>query len=374
MIYSHAGSLKSIQEILKKKNPKKVLLVTGKSSYINCGAKPEIDSLDTVEIFHFNDFSVNPKIDEAIKGAKIASENEIDFIISIGGGSVLDMAKIIKAIAYQTENAKKIAMGNSRFDKHDIPILSIPTTAGSGSEATHFAVVYVDNIKYSLAHSHLKPDYVILDGKLVLSASKYQKACNVLDVISQAIESAWAVGSTEASLAKSFLALEISIENFTTYVNNESNLRAAHEMLIASNLAGQAIDIAKTTAAHAWSYGLTSDYHVPHGHAVWATLPKIYGIHESGKYLKLNDERGYDHLAKIMKKLSSILKKPKEDTAESFFNDFLESIDIKSNLIDDFKLNKQQRIKLCEGLNVERMANNPVKFTDAQLNEIFYIN
>ena len=374
MISSNATSINDITKIVYHYNPKSILLVTGKSSYVKSGSQLGINkALKDVNLIHFNEFSVNPKLEEALIGAKIAAENNIDLIISVGGGSVIDMAKIIKAIFGQIEYAEEIAKGRIEHIDQGTPLICIPTTAGSGSEATHFAVVYIDNVKYSLASQHLLPDRIVLDGSLTKSASKYQKACNVLDAISQAIESAWAVGASNESIEISLKALKMCMVNFKDYVNQASD-NSCQGMLEASNLSGKGINIAKTTAAHAWSYGLSTKHDVAHGHAVWATLPLIFKIHSSpSSDLVINDNRGYRHLNLVMKKISKILGIKNQDI-EVFFEEMLLSIGIKAHLINDFHLSVTDRVILMESLNHERMANNPVSFSKDQMNRIFYIN
>ena len=369
-------SLSDITKIISKYNSKSIFLVTGKNSYIKSGAKDKINkALESMNIVHFNEFSVNPKLEEAIIGAKKAKENNIEIIIALGGGSVMDMAKIIKAIYGQIENAERIAKGLINFKDHKIPLICIPTTAGSGSEATHFAVVYVDGHKYSLANKCLSPNNIILDGSLAISASRYQKACNVLDAISQAIESAWAVGATSKSIEISLKALSLCMNYFKEFVNGSNNIEVSQRMLEASSLSGQGINIAKTTAAHAWSYGLSTGHDVAHGHAVWATLPSIFKIHSLPlSELNLNDERGYDHLNAVMTRVSEILGIEDFNDIDRFFDEMLSSIDMKSHLVNDFKLSKKDRITMMDSLNIERMANNPVSFSKAQMNQIFYIN
>ena len=274
-LYSGIGSIKKITDTLNDCNATKVLIVCGKRSFIESGAKTKLENyLKGFDVNFFSDFDINPKIDDAIKGATFAKKNKIDSIISIGGGSVIDMAKLIKAFYANVDLAEKIITSKVDISDPGIPIICIPTTAGSGSEATHFAVVYMGDIKYSLANNCLLSDYVILDGNLPLSASRYQKACNVLDAISQAIESSWSVNSTSNSQNISLKALKDCMSNYESFLNKESSKQSSQLMIEASNLAGQAINITKTTSAHAWSYGFTSKLNIPHGRAVWMTFPK----------------------------------------------------------------------------------------------------
>ena len=178
-IISGIGSFESFEKLKNLYSGKSILLVTGQASYKSSGAEKVLNSVlknETVE--KFSDFSVNPKLEDAERGVAIAIEANIEVIIAVGGGSVIDMAKLIKAL-YSTPNlATEIAKGEVSMTDPEIPLVVAPTTAGSGSEATHFAVVYIGADKYSLASSLLLPETVILDGKLTASGSSYQKACN----------------------------------------------------------------------------------------------------------------------------------------------------------------------------------------------------
>tara|TARA_Y100001970_G_scaffold293442_1_gene440238 strand:+ start:1918 stop:3039 length:1122 start_codon:yes stop_codon:yes gene_type:complete len=370
-LYSGLGSIKKIIGILNECNATKVLIVCGKKSFTESGAKNKLENyLEGFDVKFFSDFNVNPKIDDAIKGAKFAKINKIDSIISIGGGSVIDMAKLIKAFYANIDLAKKIITSKIHISDPDIPIICVPTTAGSGSESTHFAVVYVGDKKYSLANNCLLSDYVILDGNFPLSASRYLKACNVLDAISQAIESTWSVNSTPHSQNISLKALKDCMSNYESFVNKKSSKQASQLMLEASNLAGQAINITKTTSAHAWSYGFTSKLNIPHGHAVWMTLPRIFKIH-SLKGNRINDPRGEDYILRTMTRLKKILNMSQTDDPEKYFQKFLQSMEISNDINFLRGMNNKFKNELKTSVNLERMANNPIEFSQEQIDEIF---
>ena len=165
--------------------------------------------------------------------------------------------KVNKAFFKNSGSEERLARGLISLDDPEIPLIAIPTTAGSGSEATHFAVVYIDEEKFSLASDFLLPEAVILDGNLISSGSKYQKTCNALDALSQAIESAWAAGSTEKSRQFAFEAISACWRLIPKVLQTEKhNVADLQAMIVASNQAGRAINISKTTAAHAWSYAI----------------------------------------------------------------------------------------------------------------------
>ena len=336
-IYSGLGSIHRVKEFLKNVNSKKILLVTGRKSYSSSGAKEFFDKcLDGLNVTHFYDFEINPKLEDAKKGAILAKDNNVEVIISIGGGSVLDISKLIKAFINDPTKAEDYAKGNKKIIDSKIPIIASPTTAGSGSESTHFAVVYIDGTKFSVASECLLPEFVVLDGELITSASKYQKANNILDAVAQSIESSWSISSTKESSVISFRALEISFNNYKDFYSNNDK-ESAQMMLKASNLAGQAINITKTTAPHAWSYAISMHLDLPHGHAIWATLPKVFRLHCENKIRKNTNTLNQDKLNNTMRDIKEVLGIKDNNEINSFFKKFLLSLDIKASLKDDLK-------------------------------------
>lgn len=374
-IYTGLGCLKKLRNILSEYDVSKIMIVSGKGSFEKSGAKGSIISiLEDYECSFFSDFDPNPKLSDAVKGAHLLKEFNAELIISIGGGSVLDMSKLMKALYTKINSAEDIVKNQIEIHDSKIPIIAIPTTAGSGSESTHFAVVYINNMKFSVADFSLMPNEVLLDGMLTISGSRYLKACNVLDAISQSIESAWAVGATEESQKLSYSALSKSIDAYKDFVNLDNPEHASQQMIEASNIAGQAINISKTTSAHAWSYGVSSYHDIAHGHAVWTTLPKIFELHNSSSELQMNDPRGQKHLKETMGKLKDILSMSENDNPLDFFKKLLEDIDIYADLKDDMNISKSERGRLSKAVNIERMANNPVNFSQEDIDYIFQLN
>ena len=366
------GSLSELSTILAPYVNCKILVVTGKQSFELCGASVVLkELLKCHQAIYFDDFEVNPKLDDALNGVKLAIDHKVEIIIAIGGGSVLDMAKLIKAFYYEPGHSTQIAKGERAVIDSNIPIIAVPTTAGSGSEATHFAVVYVDNKKYSVADNCLLPDSVILDGRLVSSASRSQKAYNVLDAISQAIESAWAVSATQESRDFAFQSLKMSIDGFERYVNDRAAIATAQLMIEAAHLAGKAINISKTTSAHAWSYGFSSLYDIPHGHAVWLTLPKIFKIHNDIETRAQRETRGQEYFRNNMFKLRDVIGIKMDTDILVFFNQMLDSIGVKGGIHENIDLSCDQKIALIHSVNNERMSNNPVIFSDDQIRWLF---
>ena len=178
-----------------------ILLVSGKKSYELCGAREKLNAaLKEHRVVHFSDFRANPRLEDLKAGLSLLEGEDISQIIAVGGGSVMDMAKLLRATVNTSADPEKIILGEEPLGNHSCPELSaVPTTSGSGSESTHFAVVYIEGTKYSLAHESLLPDKVILDPTLTMSSSPYQTACSGLDALAQAVESYWNVFATAES-------------------------------------------------------------------------------------------------------------------------------------------------------------------------------
>ena len=368
------GCLEHIGDLLEGYQPGKVLLVTGQASYEACGARAVIEQqLPDDSYIHFSDFGVNPKLEDGERGVRLAKDAGIDLILAIGGGSAIDMAKMIKAIYNDPETAADIVRGEKEIVDAGIPMIVVPTTAGSGSEATHFAVAYIGKKKYSLAAASLLPNAVLLDGSLLKSASPYQRAINGLDALAQAIEGCWAVGSTEENQKYSLKSIEL-LMNYLPDIVKGNDADSLQNVMLAANLAGKSINISKTTAPHAFSYAFTSYYDVPHGHAVWLTLPAVFGIHVLAEESDISDPRGIEYFQSIMKKLGSALGIPENTNGTSYLREFLAALDVEGDMTKLGVKDAQQRQFLANQVNLQRLANNPVTIGDKEIDLIFSLS
>jgi len=266
--YFGIGSIENLPDILTRLNAKKILLVTGKHSYVTSGAKKILDKLlRSFAVTQLNDFTENPKLEEIEKGIREYKDFECDAVIAVGGGSIIDTAKSINILAWQKENPKSIIQGHAKISKKGKKFIAIPTTSGARSEATHFAVVYIDKNKYSLANEFILPDIAIIDPQFTFKLNSLITAASGIDALCQAIESFWCVNSNEESKKYSRESIALIFENLNSAVNSAAEKNRIN-MSKAANLAGRAINITKTTAPHAISYSMTSYFGVPHGEAV----------------------------------------------------------------------------------------------------------
>lgn len=282
------------------------------------------------KVTKFNAFNSNPIYEDIQSGVKVLKDNNCDFILAIGGGSSIDTAKAIKY-----------------YSGVGPPIMAVPTTSGTGSEATRFAVVYEDGEKKSIADESLLPEYVVLKAEMLKTLPFYQKKCTMLDALCQAIESWWSKRATEESIQYSKEAINLILGNMESYLKNDNfgNIK----MLFASNLAGKAINITTTTAPHAMSYKLTSLYGLPHGHAVAICLPKVW-----------RRMGGFDDIA-------IALGRENHKDAILFFEEMLKKLKIlpprKAN-VDDLEI-------LTNSVNIERLNNNPLQFDKDAIKELY---
>lgn len=190
-----------------------------------------------------------------------------EHIIGMGGGKTLDIAKLLSLDLHRTEVTDAIATGRLALPRR-LSLTCIPTTCGSGSEATHFAVCYADGNKHSIAHASLLPDHVVLAPDLVMSQSDRQTKIGALDALCQGIESMFSKAATEHSIAYSEQAISHVFEGLQKSYMGSLTRDDYAKLQQGAYAAGQAINITKTNVPHALSYHLTSCHHIPHGPAV----------------------------------------------------------------------------------------------------------
>lgn len=365
------GCIGIIPQILERNKVKKVFLVTGSKSFYLSGAHDAIipQLVDNTYI-HFTEFSENPKIEDVIKGVSTFKESKCDIMIAVGGGSSIDMAKLINAIAHQQHNPFDLVTGKESITGKGLPLIAVPTTSGSGSEATHFAVVYVNNIKYSLSHKYILPDYSIIDPSLTYNLPPKLTAVSGFDALCHAVESYWSVKSTEESRKFASRAIEMILSTLDSAVNNP-NIEARSIMALAAHLAGKAINITKTTAPHAISYPLTSNFGIPHGHAVALFLGKFFVINSSLESVEINDGRGKPYLQKIMQELCDLFECSNAHACSEKWYALMGAVGLKSDFRSMGIEKSSDYDLIVNHVNVERLRNNPVKLNKAMLKELF---
>jgi len=343
---------RDFRKILRLENASRIFLVCGKS-FLNQKLYNEVISNLGFKIIIFTDFEPNPKYESVVRGIKAYKESDSDFIIAAGGGSAIDVAKCIR---YYCKCDTDTYLLNQNVDGSGPSLLAIPTTAGTGSESTEFAAIYVDGIKYSVSDSSNLPKYVCLDSELLNSLPLNQRKVTMLDALCHSIEAFWSVNSTDESKSYSSRAIKTILENYKGYIEN--NKEANGSMLEAANIAGRAINIAKTTACHAMSYVLTSHYGTAHGFAVSLFISSVWNfINEHTN--RCSDERGCEYLSSNMKELETLITPTK-------FDEIVNSLELKKP-----ELKNETAGDLALKVNEARLKNTPVRMYQEDIEKIY---
>lgn len=340
---------------------KKILLVVD-SSYNFLNIKDNIENIH-VPMIKFSDFTSNPLYEDVCKGVDVLNAENCDTILAVGGGSSIDVAKCIKLYCRMSKD--KLFL-EQEYKDTGIKLIAIPTTAGTGSESTRYAVIYYDDKKQSVTHDSIIPDVAILEPRVLKTLPLYQKKCTMLDAYCQGIESWWSVNSTEESKKLSKEVVETITLWWHKYVfgnTEEANKAIMH----AANLAGQAICITQTTAPHAFSYKITSLYNLPHGHAVAVCLPEIWE-YMTAHIDKCIDKRAQVYLAGIFDNISIAMGCQTTAEAISMFRQMLGEMDIQNPVSNDYK---SDITHLTLSVNPIRLKNNPVALDDMTIKEIY---
>ena len=359
-------NLKDIENFLLKSKFKNVLIIGGSISYNACGFKKIImNKKYNFKINYFFKKKKIPEFNELIEIIDLIENLSPDLIIAVGGGSVLDYSKIASSIVKSKDLQNQIQEGSYKLKKRNLKLLNIPTTAGSGAEVTSTAVIYTNNKKYSVEGLEIRPDYFFLVPELLKSNNFITTSASGLDCIAQALESLFALRSTDKSVEYALKSLEISLPNFGHYLKKPNTDNSA-KMLIASNLSGEAINISRTIAPHALSYPFTSLYGLPHGQAVFITLKEIMKFNSD--YRKNANVNFNFNL-----RLEKLLKITKSNN-EKFFFEYLDNLKKLSNLdfnLKNFGIDIQNDYrKILDGVNLKRLGNNPVKIDEKAIKKI----
>ena len=369
-IYSGYNTHKKLHNILREFSPRKVFLVTGRKSYFLSGAENLSGKIiSEFDYIRFCDFEPNPKLQDIKRGLDLFNKENCDFVIGVGGGSVMDIAKAISLLATQRGKLREFSGEGVSFEQRRIPSVMIPTTAGTGSESTHFSTIYTGKVKHSLSHNSLLPDFAILDPVFTESLPPYITACTGMDALCQGIESFWSINSTEESRMFSEQAIKLAAANIVKCVNNPDK-KSRRNMLMASNFSGRAINIAKTTAAHAVSYPLTSYFNIPHGHAVSLTLPYFIEFNYNVSPGNLRDSRGIEFTKNIMNKLIGILGADTSGEAKEKIINIMKEINLEVRLSGLGVSRDSIGIIVKNGLDPQRIKNNPRLVSQPDLRDL----
>ena len=300
----------------------------------------------------FSSFHANPDLDDTEAGVSLFRRETCDGLISIGGGSSIDTAKAIKA-RLNAVSTEDVIHGRLSIRK-ECPHIAVPGTAGTGSEATQIAVAYVNGKKVSLNHPALRPEGVVLDASLLDTLPLYHKKSCALDALAQGIESYWSRGSNEDSKVHAYLAIIGVLDNLKAYL--EGDPHAADEMLDASYQSGKAIQITRTTAAHAMSYMLTKKLGLAHGHACMLTLPVLWEMMQD-----------HEEMQDTLNDLSAKMRLGNMQMVPRLLKGIMYDLEMSIPEMPEEAMMEE----LVSSVNTERLNNHPVAMTREEIREAY---
>lgn len=349
----------------------RVMLVCGGRSFEASGAASMMPDLERVaEVRRWSDFAPNTDSADLRNGLSLVRDFEPDLVLGVGGGSALDMAKLLCTFRDITDDRVLDTISNGfKASSRRGRLVLVPTTSGSGAEATHFAVVYIGDNKFSIGGEGMRPDAIALDPTLAATGTAYQRATSGIDAVCQAIESLWAAGATDRSRHFARVALRLLMPAIEPFVN-EPGPASARAMSIGSHFAGRAIDISRTTAAHALSYGITKTYGLSHGHAAALTLGAFLEIHADSSPDRLYSTIDPAAHAAAMTEIVAAVGATNGQQGRQRFESLLHRIGLDPSLTAAGATSPNSRERLAASVNTERLGNNPVAFTAAELADL----
>ena len=294
------GTMAKLPEIAKKLGGSHALIISGPNLKKMGIVQRAADYLKEagIQSDYFTDTEANPSVDTVQKAAETFKACGADFLVALGGGSPMDVSKAVGVLAKYGGNITDYE-GAHKVPGKIVPLIALPTTAGSGSEVTAFSVITDHSRDYKLTvfSYELFPDYAILDAELIMSAPASVAAACGIDAFIHAEEAYISTAASPFSDAMAEKAMELIGGNIRRFVANRMDAEAAEAMMTGSLFAGLAFSFARLGNVHAMSHPISAYFNVPHGVANAVLLPVIAeynALADHGRYLKI-----YNYISKI---------------------------------------------------------------------------
>ena len=376
-----------LKTLFMEKSWKRVFLVAGKS-FLRLPIGQDLEEIFSdldLRTYHFSAFQANPLLEDVEKGIEAFSAFQGDVILAVGGGSALDTAKCIKLFSGLSKDKSYL---EQEYTENGILLLTHPTTAGTGSESTPYAVIYKAGEKCSVEHESIYPRYRIEDARSLKTLPLFQKKATLLDALSHAMEAIWSKYSNEDSRSYGKEAISLILKHYKAYLMQDSEAKprvvaeaeseaiaeasnlagkaiaeasnpAEKAIAEASNLAGKAIAVTRTTAGHALSYKLGSLYQLPHGLATAVVNRSLYPFMCKEK----NRMKAFENLLFLAK----CFQGKTEEEGVRRYQAFLEELEILPNL----HAGEEDLESLVNSVNVERLSNHPISLTKEDIRLLY---
>lgn len=353
------GMIKQLKDVVKSLGAENGILICDSFFLSNGYAQRLVAESEGVLSVIYGDVSPNPDVSEVDKCADIMRENNIGFAVALGGGSALDCAKAAATICLTDDSIEKYHGTGVAVPPNHLPLIAVPTTAGTGSEVTCVSVLtnHKNGKKSPIVSNNFYPSVAIIDPELTYSMPKKVTASTGIDVLCHAVEGFWSKGHQPVCDALALRATELVFQYLYRAYENPDDAEAREKMCEASVIAGLAFTLPKTTASHACSFPLTNLHGIPHGEACGLTLDYFARINADAENGRVND---------FARKLGF------KDTYE--MADAIHDLKEKLGLLNDlkkFNLSDDQIEELVRISRHPNLYNNPVDITDDMLREMY---
>lgn len=356
-----------LDQCIRQNGIKKLLLVCDNSIDFMEAFNTHIEEMEKqgVEIVSFRDFQANPLYENVINGVELFRRKSCDSIMAVGGGSAMDVAKCIKLYADLPGSGADGMWLKAEITPNAIPFIAMPTTAGTGSEATRYAVIYYNDEKQSVTSESFIPGIVLMDSNALKTLPLYQKKATMMDALCHAIESFWSVNSTDESKEYSREAIRTVLKNMDGYLANTEVGNAG--MLEAAHKAGQAINITQTTAGHAMCYKITSLFRVAHGHAAILCDRILFPwmIEHTDRCI---DPRGETYIKEVFREIAEAMDCESPAEAAEKLNDIFGTLEL------EIPTATQAQFEILKNsVNPVRLKNHPIALDTDTIDALYHL-
>ncbi len=293
--YIGANKVLKMAEILKSENVKRVLVMTDKVLFELGLLNPMLEIIKEagIEVSLYNDVKPDPTFGIVEEALEICKKDDCQAVIAFGGGSVLDASKVVAAAA--TNNVSPRALeGLLKVKKEILPLIAVPTTAGTGSEVTIVAVISDDitHKKTTIVSPKIVPKVAILDSALTTGLPPHITSSTAMDALTHALEAYTNTYATDETDGYALKAINLICNNIKVAYNDPTNLEAREALLVGSFHAGMAFTRTFVGYVHAFSHNIGGKYGVPHGLGNAVLLPHIMEMFKdvsADRFAKLSD-------------------------------------------------------------------------------------
>ncbi|MFW2002633.1 iron-containing alcohol dehydrogenase [Acinetobacter ursingii] len=370
-IISGLGSIQELKQIILENHYRKLLIITDAGMVQHQLHLPIIEILERLNITYsiYSNIQADPPEHIALDAADFAKKEKVDAILGFGGGSSMDVAKIIALLAHPEQKqtiAEMYGVNNAKGPK--LPLILVPTTAGTGSEVTPISIVTTgETTKTGIVSPALYADFAILDANFTQGLPPHITAATGIDAMVHAIE------AYTSKIKKNFYAdmlaknaLRLLNENLPKVLKNGADMEARQNMLLGSMLAGQAFANAPVGAVHALAYPLGGHFHLSHGHTNALVLAEV---------LKFNAPHAKQLYAELMQWLDPRSNGSSDGLCDLFVDHMQNHLD-QSGLVlklQDLNVPRQSLETLAKDamLQTRLLQNNPREITEQAALEIY---